>query len=43
MAVSTAGPSALIRSTFVNKSDYAANAGAINGANDQIQGPGQLR
>ena len=36
----TVGPSPTNQAAFVNKSDYAANAGAINGNNDQIQGPG---
>jgi hypothetical protein len=36
----TGGPSTTNSTFFVNKSDYAANAGNINGSNDQIQGPG---
>ncbi len=35
-----ASPNATDSTYFVNKSDYAANAGNINGSNDQIQGPG---
>ncbi len=35
----TVPPSNTDQTTFVNKSDYAANAGALNGSNDQIHGP----